>query len=61
MSKNEGFSKDQLDLIDKLIDKRACVSRAEARRLVLCMPREKVEERINRVCIHRINLNKDKA
>ena len=49
MSKNEGFSPEQIKLVDELVDSRVCCSRGEARRLVLSWPAEKVRGRIDKV------------
>lgn len=59
MSKNDGFSREQLDLIDMLVNKRTCASKAEARRLVLCMPKDKILERISKTRILKKTLSKD--
>lgn len=39
------------ELIDGLIEKRICVSKAQARRMVAMMPEEEVRKRIDRVKI----------
>ena len=53
MSKNEGFSPEQLKLVDELVDSRVCCSRGEARRFVLHASVEKVRDRINKVKVVR--------
>lgn len=38
-------------LVQELIDKRVCCSKAEARRLVMCMPEDRLRRRIDRVAV----------
>jgi len=40
-----------IELIQELVDKRVCVSKAEARRLLLSMSEEKIRARLDRVKI----------
>jgi len=37
------------ELIEKIIEKRMCLSKAEVRRLVSILPEEKIRERLGRI------------
>ena len=51
MSKNDGFTMEQIGLIEDLVSRRICVSKGEARRLVLCTSKDKLIEKINKTYI----------
>ena len=59
MSKNNGFTKEQLNLINGLVDKKICLSKGEARRLVMCMPENIIKDKINRTHRYKVTSNKD--
>jgi len=44
-------AKKQQDITDLMIQKRLCISRAEARRLLSAIGEEKVKEKLNRIKI----------
>jgi hypothetical protein len=43
------------DLINEMIDKHMCISKAEARRLVLGLPEEKIRAKLDKIKIIKIN------
>ena len=55
MSKNEDFTVPQLFLINEMVDCRLCVSKAEARRMVMMMPEEKIKERLEKIKIKSVS------
>ena len=41
-------------LIEEIIQKRVCASRADARRLILMLPEEKIREKLDRVKVIKV-------